>query len=220
MSFSDEIKAAIAKARSGVDPTQSPFLRLLQEMASGVSSASDKVKCYVVDRKQHRYGLHLAPAYQPGRSNLVLMVRLIQGGIEVLGGSDQRFHSEFDFQKYLRDLAVDPVFLDSVAAVEDAADQPVEGFLRERLGHVSREDVMLEVSPDDQKTIATSGGQKITLQLPVANFPGAGVIKEGHAYGWLESAGLVLKVEEWHKEDDERVRVTGALVPDQERPVN
>lgn len=218
MSFSDEIKAAITKARSGAEPTESPFLLLLQEMARGVSS--DKVRCHVVDRKQLRYELHLAPVYQPGRSNPVLVVRLIQGGVEVLGGSNQRFISEADFREYLRKLAVDPVFLDSVAAVEEATDLPVEGFLREHRGRVSREDVMLVVSPEDQKKIAVSGDQEIALQLPVADFPGAGAVKEGQAYGWLESAGLVVKVEEWAREDDGRVRLVGALVSDQESAAN
>jgi hypothetical protein len=128
---------------------------------------------------------------------------------EVLLQPKQSAATPEELAEILKRFVTTPDFLESLAAIAELANQPVEGFLRVVPRSVSRDDLMVEVSPDQQKDIASRLGQDITLTLRISDFPGAGTFKPDATYKVLEAAGFSVSLSSVTRHDKGEWRLIG-----------
>jgi hypothetical protein len=189
MSISQEIRDAIRAARTAAETRpDDPFKKVLDEVAVGLTDES--VEARFTSGQGGRWTLWLSPVHRPGRPSAMLTVVIGPSGAEVLLQPKRSAAKPEELAEILKGFVTTPNFLESMAAIAELANQPVEGFLRVAPRTVSRDDLMLEVTPDQQRSIAGSVGSDITLSLRISDFPGAGTFKPEAGYRVLEAAGF------------------------------
>jgi hypothetical protein len=142
------------------------------------------------------------------------MVTVVIGpaGAEVLLQPKRSAAEPAELAEILKGFVTMPEVLESLQAIADLVGQPVEGFLRVAPRTVTRDDLMLEVSPQEQRDIAEHAGADISLNLRVSDFPGAGKFKTEAAYRVLESAGYTVTLSEPVTKDEAGLlRITGRV---------
>lgn len=126
------------------------------------------------------------------------MITVVIGpaGAEVLLQPKQRAAKPEELVKILKGFVTMPEVLETLQVISDLVEQPVEGFLRvePRTMTVSRDDLLLEVPPEQQREIAKHADKDISLDLRIADFPGSGKFKPEAGYQVLESAGYTVKL--------------------------
>jgi hypothetical protein len=208
MSISQEIRDAIRAARDAAATRPGdPFREVLDQVAVGLTDES--VEARLASGPGGRWTLWLSPAYRPGKATPVLTVVIGPSHTEVLLQPNQSAANPEELAEILKRFVTTPDFLESLAAIAEVANQPVEGFLRVVPRSVSRDDLMVEVSPDQQKDIAGKLGQDITLSLRISDFPGAGTFKPDAAYKVLEAAGFSVSLSSVTRHDKGELRLIG-----------
>lgn len=193
MSISQEIRDAVRAARDAAETRPGdPFKQVLEEVAVGLSDES--IEARLTSGSGGRWTLWLSPAHRPGRAAAMVTVVISSSGAEVLLHPKRTAAKPEELAEILKGLVTTPDFLESMAAIGALAQQPVEGFLRLSPRTVSREDLMVEVSPSQQSYIAENLGRDISLRLRIADLPGAGAFKPGARYKVLESGGFSITV--------------------------
>ncbi len=193
MPIADDIRKAIQAAKAAsTTPPGSPFKVVLEEVAKGLTD--DLVEARLTAGSAGRWTLWLAPAYRPGRAVPMLTVVIGPASAEVLVQPKRVAVKPDELAEILKGFVTLPEFMESLQATADLVGQSVEGFLRVSPQNVTRDDVLLEVTPAQQREIAErdSDGEGVTLELRVADVPGAGTFKEGAGYKVLESAGYTV----------------------------
>jgi hypothetical protein len=193
MSLAQEIREAVAAAQAASKPAaDDPYKRVLQEVAEGLTGPG--VEARLDEKPSGRWTLVLAPAYQPGRGASMLDVRIGAQEATVYLDPPRVAHSPKELASILKQFVTMPPFLESLEEIARLSEQPVEGFLRIRPGTVSREDVMLEIPPETQKTIAGHRDAEVEIRARVASFRGAGTFQPEAGYVVLESAGFSIRL--------------------------
>jgi hypothetical protein len=212
MSISEEIRAAVraAKAASEVS-ADDPFKRVLLEVAEGLTDGF--VDARVVGGSGGFWSIQLSPVYRPGLSFSMLDVVLSDSRAEVLGRPPQAASTPQELTAILKRFVTTPTFVASLQELAELSTQPVEGFLRLVPQRISRDDLVLEVAPDAQRTIAEGVGRVLTLQLPLmAKLPFAGTFKSGVPYKVLEAAGYsVTLTQEVAAQEDGTLQIVGRV---------
>jgi hypothetical protein len=208
MPIADEIKEAIRAARAAsTTPPGDPFKGVLDEVAVGLTDES--VEARWAPGLGGRWTLWISPAYRPGRALPMLTVVIASARADVLLEPKQSADRPEELARILKGFVVKPEVLDSLEVQANLAGQPVEGFLRLAPKTVSREDLMLEVTPPQQREIAEHDGREITLRLRVSSFPGAGKLSTEATYQVLESAGYAVTLSGPVTQDAGLVSITG-----------
>lgn len=211
MPIADEIREAVQAAKAAsVTPPDNPFRRILDEVAEGLTDES--VKAQFTSGPGGRWTLWLSPAHRPGRAFPMVSVVISPTGAEVLLQPKRQAAKPAELAEILKGFVTMPEFLESLQVTADLVGQPVEGFLRVAPRTVTRDDLMLEVTPQQQRDIAEHAGADIELGLRVSNFPGAGKFKTEAAYKVLESAGYTVTLSEPVTKDEAGLlRITGRV---------
>lgn len=193
MSISQQIRDAIRAARNKAKvPPGDPFKQVLDEVVAGLTD--ECVEARLTSGPGGRWTLWLSPAHRPGRAVAVLTVVLTASGAEVLLDPQRSATTPTELAEILKRFVTEPEFLETLEVLGELASQPVEGFLRVTPRTVSRDDVMVEISPAQQGEIARSVGTDIKLDVPVSSFPGAGTFSPGVKYTVLESGGFSISL--------------------------
>lgn len=210
MSVSQEIRDAVRAAReAAVTQPGDPFKEVLDQVAIGLTD--EFVEARFSSGPGGRWTLWLSPAYRPGRASPVLTVLIGHSNAEVLLQPKQSAATPEELAKILKRFVTMPEFIESLAAIAELVSQPVEGFLRVVPQSVSRDDLMVEVSPDQQKDIASGLGQDITISLCISGFPGAGTFKPDVTYKVLEAAGFSVSLSGVTLHDKGKLRLVGRV---------
>lgn len=192
MSVSDDIRKAIEAARPKASPTN-PFAEVLKEVAKGISS--DTVLATFSPRSGSRWTLRIAPAHQPANAQIMLEVVALPNRAEVLLDPKCEAQTPAQLAEILKEFVTIPEFIESLDIIGQRSQETVSGFLRVTRGSPSRDDVMVDVPPDVQKSIGTKKpDEAIACKLSVSSVPGAGKFRRRIRYTILESAGLFVDV--------------------------
>lgn len=188
--FRTAVKTAIQAAK--VAPND-PFLQVLQDLAQGIEDENIRAE---ITREEYsgRLSLQIAPAYRPSRAVTMLVVLLRGPYVEVLLNPRQKAANPEELTNILKAYIGTPDFLESLQEIGRLVLEPVEGFLRSRPSTVSHRDVMLTVSPAQQKQIAENIGKEVSLSLPISTLPGAGKFDRSTQYKVLDSAGFSVEL--------------------------
>ncbi|KYF48027.1 hypothetical protein BE08_19970 [Sorangium cellulosum] len=193
MSISQQIRDAIraARTKAKVQPGD-PFKQVLDEVVAGLTD--ELVEARLTSGPGGRWTLWLSPAHRPARAVAILTVVLTASGAEVLLDPKRSATTPDELAEILKRFVTEPEFLETLEVLGELASEPVEGFLRVTPRTVSRDDIMVEVSPALQGEIARAVGSDIKLDVAVSSFPGAGKFAPGVKYTVLESGGFSISL--------------------------
>lgn len=211
MSIVQEIRDAVREARAASNTRPNdPFKAVLDQVAEGLSDES--VEAGLTASPGGRWTLWLAPAFRPGKSTAMLDVIISATHAEVLLQRKLRAATPKRLAEILKKLVTTPEFLYSLAEIAELARQPVEGFLRVKTQSVSRDDLMVIISADQQRReIADRLGQETSLTLQIADVSGAGTFKPDAPYKVLEAAGFAIWLSRPPRLVSNELHVTGRV---------
>lgn len=210
MSFKDEIRQALIRARQTVPDDKNPYLASFAELAEALTT--DSIVADVVASSAQRHTLRLWPRDRPAWASNMMSVQVESDRVVVL--PDKQFVSRESFEEYLKNFVRDDRFLASLFELERQSQEPVEAYLRvvDPL-RISRYDLQLVVTPEEQRRLAdASEGAELELELDVGNSAGAGAYNKNIAYRFLNSAGVLLQVTDTATTSAERIRVKGRRI--------
>lgn len=197
MSFADQVRAAVANAEGAADtePAQR-FRAVLDEFVAGLGALGVGARIQP-GRDARKLTLYLYPAHRPARVKLMLTFFLDGDGIVVSGETSTSITSPDELQRWLLRYVQLPAFLESLGALREEAQLPVEARLRvDRQASHAVGDVVVAVSPEDQEKLdAVTKGSDVELEVERIEFHGNGPYVRGTAYMILESAGLLVGVD-------------------------
>ena len=173
MSFKDDIQKLVTDARQGAPKEDSPWLAALNELAEGLSSEKVVADIEEASSAPQRRTLRLYPRHQPGRAVRMLPFWIEQDKVRVLTEDNPSFSERAKFEAYLRTFVGAPAFLEGILMLEDQFAAPVEGFIRTvSLTKIGKDDVMLEVAPEVQSTLAKAEvGTEVAVVSRVRSLP-------------------------------------------------
>lgn len=195
--FSATLKK-VRDARAPKPETVTEFEAVLDNFARALEEAGIYARWSPTVSGRRR--LSVAPKYQPGRASSMLSVAFDHEGAEVFVNPPRRAKSADELTQILNDFLSLPAFQETIDELLEQAKSPVEGFLRQRPMTISRGDVMFEIPPAMQESLANAAesgsGQQVSLIVNISTFVGAGTLVEGAKYVRLESAGYTLGTNE------------------------
>lgn len=206
MSFADLIRQRVKAGLKSAEGQGGPFVEVLHELADGLRSDTVGAEISPGEARGRLY-LTLWPRPLPARRHLMLAFWATADSLRVFTEPPREFRDPTALREWLADFVTTPAFLESLAALSDLAAQPTEGYLRAAgVGRLSRDDLMVEITPPTQQTLADqSDGANVELIVAVSAEAGAGSFDPNRKYIALESSGVRL--------DDIRVEAlpTGGL---------
>jgi hypothetical protein len=210
MAIAEEIREAIKAAKAAyLTPTDNPFKTVLDEVAEGLTDES--VEARFTPSPGSRWTLWVSPAYQPGRATPMLTLVIGHGVAEVLLDPKRSAANAAELTEILKGFVTTPEVLESLQSIADLTTLPVDGFLRVARQTVTRDDLMLEVSPEQQRQIGANIGKNVELNLQTSDLPGAGSFKSSASYEVMESAGYTIVLSEPVTMGDGRLRIVGRV---------
>lgn len=153
MSFADLIRQRVQTGLQGTAVGGEPFLNVLHELAEGLTS--DRVGAAITrGGVRGRYYLTLWPHTLPARRQLMLSFWVSTRSIRVFVEPPMEFDDADTLGKWLADFVTSPAFLESLEILGEETRLPAQAYLRAHsTSQLSREDVIVEITPDVQKTL-------------------------------------------------------------------
>lgn len=191
MSFADLIRQRVQTGLQGAESGGGPFLAVLHELAEGLTS--DRIGAAITrGGVRGRYYLTLWPHTLPARRQLMLSFWVSARSIRVFVEPPKEFDDSESLGAWLADFVTSPAFLESLEILGEATQLPTQGYLRaRRTGQLSREDVIVEIAPEVQKTLVEGAdGAAVELSVALASTTGAGTFDPKRTYVSLESSGV------------------------------
>ena len=210
MSFAEQVQAAVASAEGAAH--SEPALRfraVLDEFETGLNGLG--VGAHIrPGRDSRKLTLYLYPPHRPARGNLMLSFFLEGESIVVLSEGSTSLETPEALQQWLLRYVQLPAFVESLGALRQEAQVPVEARLRvDRQASHAVGDVVVAVSPEDQEKLdVATKGSDVELVVARIDFHSNGEYAEGTVYVLLDSAGLILSVESVELVGD-KLRVKG-----------
>lgn len=191
MSFADLIRHRVQTGLQSTEVGDGPFLDVLHELAEGLTS--DRVGAAITrGGARGRYYLTLWPHTLPARRQLMLSFWLSTHSIRVFVEPPREFDDADSFEKWLADFVTSPAFLESLEILGETTLLPTQAYLRAQSpGQLSREDVIVEVAPEVQKTLVeVTDGSAVEIRVALASLAGAAMFDPKRTYVSLESSGV------------------------------
>lgn len=210
MTFKDEIRQAVAQARSkSVDPGN-PYAQVLDDVAEALSTDAVVAEVSAAPHSSQRRTLTLYPRFRPAFRSNMLVCLIEKDSVTILSEDRRRLSSREDFEQYLKGFVHSDEFLTSLSEFERQYAAPVEAYLRVYdPRRISRDDVLLIVSTDDQQRLSDAKEDETVELILEPGKLGAGHYKPNVVYQYFNSAGIYLKVESTEANPDGRIRVKG-----------
>jgi hypothetical protein len=212
--FSDRLRSKLERMTSKEKVAiVAPYDEVLNEFVQTVNATPEIPFRAFVERgtRAQRRTITIRPRYGELPRVPILVMAIQDRKITILAEKRRTFSSSQALQKFLEK------YLDTLgAAVEEFAEmeqQPVQGYLRLRgFQEPEREDVVIEVDPEDQRRLATATpGSALTFEIRVLRFPGAGTYDVNQKYVALESNGFALELKSHETLSSDQVRVSGTV---------
>jgi len=197
MSFADKVKTAILTAEAGAETGPARrYCAVLDELAKGLEALGIGARINGA-RDPRNWGLYLHAPYRPDGGSLMLNFFLDGDKIVVIGENRKTITSPEELERWLLDFMRMRAFLESIRALREQAEQPVEARLRVATGVTyAKGDVVVAVAPVDQQMLAEADvGTQVMLEVERVQFPGNASFFHPPAYRVLDSAGLVVNVD-------------------------
>jgi hypothetical protein len=134
-----------------------------------------------------RYHLVLWPAHRPGWRTLTLTFRVTPTSVLIFQSGTTPLESPEELANWLREFAGGDNFQSTLQALREQAEEPVEA----RLMVQGAPDLLVQVSPETQRQIATATAEDITMTVELEE---GDPIPDQDAIRALDSAGLKLQV--------------------------
>lgn len=200
------MKAVAREALSLEQPNQA-FINVLMEFATAISQGGVRASLRPTTAS-NRQNLVLAPVHQPGFS-IILANVIFQGGVVKLLG--QTIATPAALEQALVVFAQSAEVQQSIHEIHAISQAPVEGNLREGIGEIKDTNILVEVSPAEQKKLdCTLVGDPVNIQIKWQNFQGNPTIEiPNQRYHFLSSAGLYLKIDEIILKDGDNYTLVG-----------
>jgi len=185
LSFAEEI-ARIAAPTPSPEIPRMRFLDVWNQFADGLRQAGIGADVRPSEDGT-QYHLVLWPAYRPGWRTLMLTFRVTPTSVLIFQSGTTPLNSPEELANWLRDFAGGDNFQSTLQALREQADEPVEA----RLMIQRAPDLLVQVSPETQRQIATATAEDITMTVELEE---GDPIPDQGAICALDSAGLKLQV--------------------------
>ncbi len=196
MNFANRIRELAAR-QAEPEPAENRFLSVLRGVEQGLTEEGRAVARIEQGAHPRRYHLTLYPHHRPARRHLMLTFWIEPQRVVVSGERSHEYDNPTELERWLEQFVASPAFQESLSELARVAQEPVEAYLRTLgSGVLSREDVMVSVTPTEQARLSEAAeGDELRITVSPMRLPGAGQLDPDRSYVALDSAGLSLAVE-------------------------
>lgn len=215
--FINQLQQASPRPRTA--PQTSPTTEVLQSFCEKLNRL-EYVRCAVEPGPvPSLVSLVMHPRFQPKQRSTMLTFRVLENGHAQTVGDHRDPMAPEALWIYLEDFLQHSDFPRTLAYYESLAHDELSGFLKLRWAtRTSFEDVAVVVSPDTQRTLGLKSETRdesfISVRVQLIKPYPMGKFYEGGDYRYLESGGLVMRVDHVELEaSSHELTVHGHVVP-------
>jgi hypothetical protein len=211
MSFADQVKSAIEKAEGQADSEAARrYSDILNELARGLEAQGigATIRKGADPRK---LSLYVHAPYRSSNGSIMLTFFLNGDDLTIVGESPVVISTPEGLETWLLNFVQLPAFIESLHTLRSEGDKPVEARLRvDQNAAYAKGDIVVAVSPEEQRTLwAARIGSQVQLEVQRVDFAGNPLLSSTVQHQVLDSAGLVVKIQNRTFLEGARIKIVG-----------